>query len=479
MLPAAAYCVRQGHAGAVAGAARVRDRRVRHARAGAHRLEHLRRQHREHARGRVLVRRSRSRSRCSRSARSRTRSTPGKRRWLPAVLIAAAVMSHIVVAIFVGVAALLLWLVRRPQRTWPIAVAVGAVGVAADRGVVAAAARAAGVHAEHAVREGVLRRAARSSCRTGSSCPNPVKHTIEGIVRGVVAVDRDVDPARSFSPTLWLPWWIWVARRRRDRRRRAGTGAARRFVLLADRARLRRVLRRSGPSTRCGTRGSCRSGCSRGASSPRWARPRSLRLVGVRRGTWAYTWITRRRSRKTRAPARGPTSRVDDERRRRSRAAPATRSRCSPTGSFDAGPPGWEPPPHLDAERARAAHARAIATIALAVLVARRAASSACAARGARATATRASAIAGWAAVQLRRLPEPSPRGPSSDAIMTTMDSAAAGTRALWEGGDARRRVRHDARARAAPVLHERAASARWKACTSSRRRRCRSTSSR
>ena len=44
------------------------------------------------------------------------------------MLIAAAVMSHIVVAIFVGVAALLLWLVRSPERTWPLAVAVGAVG---------------------------------------------------------------------------------------------------------------------------------------------------------------------------------------------------------------------------------------------------------------------------------------------------------------------------------------------------------------
>src|SRR5262245_6363944 len=38
----------------------------------------------------------------------------GKRPWLPAVLMAAAVLSHIVIAIFVGVAALLLWLVRRP-----------------------------------------------------------------------------------------------------------------------------------------------------------------------------------------------------------------------------------------------------------------------------------------------------------------------------------------------------------------------------
>ena len=49
MLPAAAYYVRKGHAGPVAGAARVRDRGARDARADAHELEHLRRQHREHA----------------------------------------------------------------------------------------------------------------------------------------------------------------------------------------------------------------------------------------------------------------------------------------------------------------------------------------------------------------------------------------------------------------------------------------------
>ena len=64
----------------------------------------------------------------------------GKRAWLPAVLIALAVMSHVVVAIFVGVAALLLWLVRSPRRTWPIAFAVGR-RPGAHRGLVAAARR--------------------------------------------------------------------------------------------------------------------------------------------------------------------------------------------------------------------------------------------------------------------------------------------------------------------------------------------------
>src|SRR4029079_4632794 len=42
----------------------------------------------------------------------------GRKPWLPALLMALAVMSHIVVGIVMGGAAVLLWLTRRPQRTW-------------------------------------------------------------------------------------------------------------------------------------------------------------------------------------------------------------------------------------------------------------------------------------------------------------------------------------------------------------------------
>ena len=92
----------------------------------------------------------------------------GKRPWLPAVLIAAAIMSHIVVAIFVGVAAVLLWLVRRPWRTWPIAVSVGIGRLGPDRGVVVAAHRGPGDDAEHALRQGALGRQLVAASRTGS-----------------------------------------------------------------------------------------------------------------------------------------------------------------------------------------------------------------------------------------------------------------------------------------------------------------------
>ena len=51
-----------------------------------------------------------------------------RRLWLPAVLLAGAVLSHIVVGIFFVIAALVVWLFHRPLRTFRIAGAVGIVG---------------------------------------------------------------------------------------------------------------------------------------------------------------------------------------------------------------------------------------------------------------------------------------------------------------------------------------------------------------
>jgi len=57
-------------------------------------------------------------------------SAPGKRRrlWLPAALLAATVLCHIVIAVFAAVGAVAVWLTRKPMRTWKPALAVGAVG---------------------------------------------------------------------------------------------------------------------------------------------------------------------------------------------------------------------------------------------------------------------------------------------------------------------------------------------------------------
>ena len=51
-----------------------------------------------------------------------------RRMWLPAVLFAAVVMSHLVVGMFAVVGALIVWLARRPNRTFPTIAAIGGVG---------------------------------------------------------------------------------------------------------------------------------------------------------------------------------------------------------------------------------------------------------------------------------------------------------------------------------------------------------------
>jgi hypothetical protein len=51
-----------------------------------------------------------------------------RRAWLPAVLLAATVLSHLVVAVFAAIGAIVVWLARRPIRNAPLAVAIGAVG---------------------------------------------------------------------------------------------------------------------------------------------------------------------------------------------------------------------------------------------------------------------------------------------------------------------------------------------------------------
>ncbi len=60
----------------------------------------------------------RSRSGSPSSARSRTRCASRRRLWLPAVLLAATVLCHIVVGIFVVLGALVVWLFHRPVRTF-------------------------------------------------------------------------------------------------------------------------------------------------------------------------------------------------------------------------------------------------------------------------------------------------------------------------------------------------------------------------
>ena len=98
-------------------------------------------------------------------------------------------MSHIVVVIFVGVAAVLLWLVRSPRRTWPIAVIVGTVGLGLT--AVWSLPLVAGQAMTQSMRYGkVISGGSTWSVPYWIFLPNPVKNTIAGLVRGV-GLNRD------------------------------------------------------------------------------------------------------------------------------------------------------------------------------------------------------------------------------------------------------------------------------------------------
>jgi hypothetical protein len=48
--------------------------------------------------------------------------------WVPAVLLALTVLTHVIVGIFAAVGAVVIWLFHRPTRTFPVAAAIGTVG---------------------------------------------------------------------------------------------------------------------------------------------------------------------------------------------------------------------------------------------------------------------------------------------------------------------------------------------------------------
>ena len=50
--------------------------------------------------------------------------------WVPAVLLASVVLSHIVVGVFAAAGGVMVWLVHRASRTWRVAVAIGSAGAA-------------------------------------------------------------------------------------------------------------------------------------------------------------------------------------------------------------------------------------------------------------------------------------------------------------------------------------------------------------
>ena len=139
----------------------------------------------------------------------------GRRRWLPTVLIAAAIMSHIVVAIFIAIAAFLLWLTRRPLRTWAIAIPVG--GVAAALSAVWTLPLLWQQKYTQSMRYTKLLPKGDYKL-PGWVFPSwmpfhsTLRYTIQGLWNAVgrPPLDTNASPVKHFSPTLWLPWWIWL-----------------------------------------------------------------------------------------------------------------------------------------------------------------------------------------------------------------------------------------------------------------------------
>ena len=347
----------------------------------------------------------------------------GERAWLPALLIALAVMSHIVVAIFVGVAALLLWLVRSPRRTWPIAVAVGAVGLALTS-----------VWSLPLLGQQAYTQSMRYAkvFSTGNFklpywvfIPNPVKHTIEGLVRGVSP--RHDTTGKIISPTLWLPWWIWIL---------AGiaivlAGWYRRrstFVLILIAAAFGVFFVQWPEHAIWNTR-----------FLPFWLLmwgfiaamgAAELLRLGAVAITWAFRWISEGDLEDVRARAWADVAlddRVDIDPEIRHRAVTVLAER-----KFDTAPPGWQPPAHLDSELL-ARRSRLVATSALAALVLIGAVFGLRLAWSAR-NGNPNIRVAGWAQYNYGGY-QSLPAWPEFRSLIETMDSLPPG-RAMWEGGN-------------------------------------------
>lgn len=349
----------------------------------------------------------------------------GKRAWLPAVLIAAAIMSHIVVAMFVGIAAVLLWLVRSPHRTWPIAVAVGTVGLALT--AVWSLPLIAGQGLTQSMRYGkVISGGSTWSVPYWIFLPNPVKNTIAGLVRGV-SLNRDAT-GKVVPPTLWLPWWIWVlsgvAIVAAGWYRRRST-----FVLVLVALTFGVFFVQWPEHAVWNTR-----------FLPFWlltwgfvaamGAAEILRMLAYG-GAWAFSWVRDGDLQDARAQAWADLATdespdVDPELRRQAVGVLAARR-------FRSGPPGWEPEPRLAPERL-ARRSRAIATVALAALVAISGIYGMNRAWGAR-ISNPSIAIEGWAAYNYKGY-EGQTAWPEYNALMKKMGSLPPG-RALWEGGDA------------------------------------------
>ena len=197
--------------------------------------------------------------------------------------------------------------------------------------------------------------------------PGPVRHTLEGLWNAVVRppLDTNANPVKHFSPTLWLPWWIWllagvaiIA---------AGWYRRRSTLVLLVLALVIGVMFIEWPEHAIWNTRFLPFWMLSWAFLAAMGATEIARLVALRRRaarTRGYATAICR----TRAPARGPRSRpptttttVDPEARKDAAWALAERR-------FDRGPDGWEPPERLS-DDVVGGTARRIGAIALAVVV--------------------------------------------------------------------------------------------------------------
>jgi hypothetical protein len=132
----------------------------------------------------------------------------GKQPWLPALLIALSAMSHVVVAMVVALFGVLIFVTRRPWRTWPLAIGIGVVSVALTAvwslPLIARHGMTQSMRYEKVVPQGDW----QLWGWVAAILPGPVERAIEGFVRGLgTATDA---AGVAMKQPLWLPWWMWL-----------------------------------------------------------------------------------------------------------------------------------------------------------------------------------------------------------------------------------------------------------------------------
>jgi hypothetical protein len=352
----------------------------------------------------------------------------GRRRWLPPVLIALAIMSHIVVAIFVGFAALLLWLTRRPARTFRIAIPIGLIS-----GALSAVWLLPLLWQQpytQSMRYEKLFPHWHNKLPSWMILPGPIKHLIEGFWNNTLQppLDTNANPIRRFSPTLWLPWWIWVLAGIAIVA--AGWYRRRSTLVLLVLAFVFGVMFIEWPeNTIWNTRFLPFWMLSWGFLAAMGA-AEIARLAGLAVGG-AYKWIRDGDLQDARAKAwagiaTADEATVDPELRKDAAWMLAGRK-------FDHGPPGWEPPEHLS-DDALGMSARRVGAIGLALMMVF--GSLIALHRGFDAASNNPKiAIRGWAAWNYSGY-ESKTDYPQYKAIMTGMEQVAdqyGDGRALWE----------------------------------------------